>query len=106
MKADDDPDTKRDEGLQEALEVVAGAPGHVSAHAGAAPVVAVLERRGRFLTAEPFFARGRRINVEQGRPGGRRRPRAGRADRPARRAREGRSAGSGGPTWRATSSRG
>ena len=36
---------------------------------GAAPVVAVLERRGRFLTAEPFFARGRRINVERPKPG-------------------------------------
>ncbi len=32
---------------------------------GAAPVVAVLERRGRFLTAEPFFARGRRMNVDR-----------------------------------------
>src|SRR5215217_5048607 len=31
---------------------------------GGPPVVAVLERRGRFLTAEPFFARGRRINVD------------------------------------------
>jgi ribonuclease R len=35
------------------------------ARGGGAPVVAVLERRGRFLTAEPFFARGRRINVEK-----------------------------------------
>ncbi len=35
---------------------------------GAAPVVAVLERRGRFLTAEPFFARGRRINVDRPKP--------------------------------------
>jgi ribonuclease R len=39
------------------------------ARGGAAPVVAVLERRGRFLTAEPFFARGRRMNVERARPG-------------------------------------
>jgi len=31
--------------------------------------VAVLERRGRFLTAEPFFARGRRINVDRPKPG-------------------------------------
>ncbi|MET0769716.1 MAG: hypothetical protein ABW081_07380, partial [Solirubrobacteraceae bacterium] len=31
-----------------------------------APVVAVLERRGRHLTADPFFARGRRLNVEKG----------------------------------------
>jgi ribonuclease R len=29
------------------------------------PVVAVLERRGRFHTATPFFARGRRINVDR-----------------------------------------
>ena len=34
-----------------------------------AAVVAVLERRGRFLTAEPFFARGRRINVDKPKPG-------------------------------------
>jgi ribonuclease R len=31
----------------------------------ATAVVAVLEKRGRFLTAEPFFARGRRINVDK-----------------------------------------
>jgi ribonuclease R len=37
------------------------------------PVVAVLERRGRFLTGVPFFARGRRMNVD--------RPRAGSAAR-------------------------
>jgi len=36
---------------------------------GGPPVVAVLERRGRFLTAEPFFARGRRINVDRPKPG-------------------------------------
>jgi ribonuclease R len=38
----------------------------------AGPVVAVVERRGKFLTAEPFFARGRRINLDRGaraRPG-------------------------------------
>jgi ribonuclease R len=29
----------------------------------------VLERRGRFLVAEPFFARGRRINVDRPKPG-------------------------------------
>ena len=40
----------------------------------AGPIVAVLERRGKFLTAEPFFHRGRRTNVE--------RPRAGSAARP------------------------
>jgi ribonuclease R len=32
---------------------------------GAVPVVAVLERRGRHFTAEPFFARGRRIGVDR-----------------------------------------
>jgi ribonuclease R len=36
---------------------------------GAPPVVAVLERRGRFLTADPFFARGRRMNVDRPKPG-------------------------------------
>ncbi len=36
---------------------------------GAAPVVAVLERRGRFLTADPFFARGRRMNVDKPKSG-------------------------------------
>ena len=39
------------------------------ARGGAEPVVAMLERRGRFLTAEPFFARGRRMNVDRPRPG-------------------------------------
>jgi ribonuclease R len=29
------------------------------------PIVAVLEKRGRFLTATPFFDRGRRINVDR-----------------------------------------
>jgi ribonuclease R len=38
------------------------------------PVVAVLEKRGRFLTATPFFAPGRRMNVD--------RPRAGAGARP------------------------
>ena len=54
---------------------------HRRAEAGAAdeppfagPVVAVLEKRGRFLTGSPFFARGRRMNVD--------RPRAGSAARP------------------------
>jgi ribonuclease R len=37
-------------------------------------VVAVLEKRGRFLTGTPFFTRGRRMNVD--------RPRAGSAARP------------------------
>jgi ribonuclease R len=31
----------------------------------AAPVVALLEKKGRFLTAAPFFERGRRMNVER-----------------------------------------
>jgi ribonuclease R len=31
----------------------------------AQPVVAVLEKRGRFFTAMPFFARGRRINLDK-----------------------------------------
>jgi ribonuclease R len=39
------------------------------ARGGAAPVVAVLERRGRFLVAEPFFARGKRINVDRPKQG-------------------------------------
>jgi ribonuclease R len=38
------------------------------AHAG--PVVAVLDKRGRFLTASPFFARGRRMNVDRPRSAG------------------------------------
>jgi ribonuclease R len=36
-----------------------------SVHAG--PVVAVLEKHGRFHTATPFFARGRRMNVDRSR---------------------------------------
>ena len=42
--------------------------------AAAPPVVAVLERRGRFLTADPFFARGRRMNVDRPKPGNRHPP--------------------------------
>jgi ribonuclease R len=34
------------------------------------PVVAVLEKHGRFLAASPFFARGRRITVDRPRTGG------------------------------------
>jgi ribonuclease R len=34
-------------------------------HPQAAPVVATLERHGRFLTATPFFDRGRRMNVDR-----------------------------------------
>jgi ribonuclease R len=32
---------------------------------GASPVVAVLEKRGRFFTATPFFARGPRVNLDK-----------------------------------------
>jgi ribonuclease R len=32
---------------------------------GAQPVVAVLEKRGRFFTATPFFARGRHMNLDK-----------------------------------------
>ena len=48
-------------------EAAGGRPGSVggAARGGAAPVVAVLERRGRFLTAEPFLSRGRRMNVDK-----------------------------------------
>jgi len=34
-----------------------------------APIVAVLEKRGRFLTATPFFARAGRINLDKPRSG-------------------------------------
>ena len=37
--------------------------------APADPVVGVLAKRGRFWTADPFFARGRRINVDRPRHG-------------------------------------
>jgi len=33
--------------------------------AQAGPVVGVLQKRGRFWTVEPFFARGRRVNVDR-----------------------------------------
>jgi len=36
----------------------------VAARSAGAPVVGVLEKRGRFFTATPFFARGRRMNVD------------------------------------------
>ncbi len=32
------------------------------------PVVAIVEKRGRFITATPFFAGGRRINLDKPRP--------------------------------------
>jgi len=35
------------------------------------PVVGTLEKRGRFWTVEPFFARGRRVNVDRPRGGAR-----------------------------------
>jgi ribonuclease R len=44
---------------REAVQRRHGAPPH------AAPVVALLEKRGRFLTATPFFASGRRMNVDR-----------------------------------------
>ena len=44
----------------------AGAP----ERATAGPVVGVLAKRGRFWTVEPFFARGRRMNVDRPRSGG------------------------------------
>ena len=57
------------------------------------PVVAVLEKRGRFFTATPFFARGRRINLDKpAARDARRRPGARAPDRPARRSRQGRQA--------------
>jgi ribonuclease R len=45
---------------------VSGAESGVAGRGTAAlPVVAVLEKRGRFFTATPFFARGRRINLDK-----------------------------------------
>ena len=89
VRAVDDVKTEdRDEALDVAVETVL--PGATCARAavrgaasraargarrarrgarGRPPVVAVLERRGRFLTAEPFFARGRRMNVDRPKPG-------------------------------------
>jgi ribonuclease R len=49
-------------------------PGAVDESALSGPVVAVLEKRGKFLTATPFLHPGRRMNVD--------RPRAGSAARP------------------------
>jgi ribonuclease R len=49
-------------------EAPSGARGG-GARGGAEPIVAVLERRGRFLTAEPFFSRGRRMNVDRPKAG-------------------------------------
>jgi ribonuclease R len=58
------PDRSRRFGAGQAPGALGG-----GARGGAAPVVAVLERRGRFLSAEPFFSRGRRINLERPKPG-------------------------------------
>jgi ribonuclease R len=46
------------------------APPHVEERAHAGPVVGVLEKHGRFLAVSPFFARGRRIDVDRSRSGG------------------------------------
>jgi ribonuclease R len=53
---------------REAAASGAGDHSHPPARGGAEPVVAVLDRRGRFLTAEPFFSRGRRMNVDRPKP--------------------------------------
>jgi ribonuclease R len=42
-------------------------PAEEGLHGG--PVVAVLDKHGRFYTATPFFDRGRRLNVDRPRPG-------------------------------------
>ena len=73
--------------------------------ASGGPVVAVLERRGRFLTAEPFFDRGRRMSLERPRPGSAARagrPAARRPERPALADTRSSCAGSGARTSRAT----
>jgi ribonuclease R len=44
------------------------APAEERIHGG--PVVGVLEKHGRFLAVTPFFARGRRVNVDRGRTSG------------------------------------
>jgi ribonuclease R len=46
------------------------APPQTEERAHAGPVVAVLEKHGRFLAATPFFTRSRRINVDRSRSGG------------------------------------
>ena len=40
-------------------------PARAPARAAAGPIVGVLAKRGRFWTVEPFFARGRRVNVDR-----------------------------------------
>jgi ribonuclease R len=46
------------------------APPQADERAHVGPVVAVLEKHGRFLAAMPFFARSRRINIDRSRNGG------------------------------------
>jgi ribonuclease R len=46
------------------------APRQTEERLPAGPVVAVLERHGRFLAASPFFARARRITIDRSRTGG------------------------------------
>ena len=63
VKAEDNEKTKRDEALDVAVKTVARGHGVSAAHhPGASPS---LEKRGRFFTATPFFARGRRINLDK-----------------------------------------
>ena len=64
----DNGDGRRSGGADRERPRASGAVGG-AARGGAPPVVAVIERRGRFLTAEPFFARGRRMNVDRPKPG-------------------------------------
>jgi ribonuclease R len=45
-------------------------PARAPERAPAGPVVGVLAKHGRFWTAEPFFARGRRVNVDRPRNAG------------------------------------
>jgi ribonuclease R len=42
-------------------------PAPATEHTRSGPVVGVLEKHGRFLAVTPFFARGRRINVDRSR---------------------------------------
>ena len=71
----------------------------------AGATVALLEKRGRFLTGTPFFEPGRRIVVDRDRRAGAGRPRAPAHGRAGARPRQGRRSGSAAPTSRATCSR-
>ena len=76
----DNPKTKRDEALDAALRDGRAQRSDARAaarreRAAARRVVAVLEKRGRFLTAEPFFERGRAASIVD-RPTGERARRA------------------------------